>query len=118
MRGQLGPRARRVGVGSEIPGQGAIHPPGTGATSGFTSIQVWLIGLPRLQLIQQTLRVHPMPQMWLHRGPSSEIWIWIRGSTFALNDSRLRVETIDYFLRRYREDIIKRWAIEGDMKRS
>jgi hypothetical protein len=56
---------------AEIPGQGAIHPPGTGATSGFTSIQVLLIGLPRLQLIQQTLRIHPMPQMWLHRGPSS-----------------------------------------------
>jgi hypothetical protein len=30
--------------------------------------------------------------------------------------SCIRVETIDYFLRRYREDIIKRRAIEGDME--
>ena len=29
---------------------------------------------------------------------------------------RIRVETIDYFLRRYREDIIKRRAIEGDIE--
>jgi predicted nucleotide-binding protein (sugar kinase/HSP70/actin superfamily) len=29
---------------------------------------------------------------------------------------RIRVETIDYFLRRYREDIIKRRAIEDDIE--
>ena len=29
---------------------------------------------------------------------------------------RIRVETIDYFLRRYREDIIKRRTIEGDIE--
>jgi predicted nucleotide-binding protein (sugar kinase/HSP70/actin superfamily) len=29
---------------------------------------------------------------------------------------RIRVETIDYFLRRYREDIIKRRGIEGDIE--
>src|SRR6201995_1291225 len=29
---------------------------------------------------------------------------------------RIRVETIDYFLRRYREDIVKRRAIEGDIE--
>ncbi|HEX3471325.1 MAG TPA: acyl-CoA dehydratase activase-related protein, partial [Silvibacterium sp.] len=29
---------------------------------------------------------------------------------------RIRVETIDYFLRRYREDIIKRRQIEGDIE--
>jgi predicted nucleotide-binding protein (sugar kinase/HSP70/actin superfamily) len=29
---------------------------------------------------------------------------------------RIRVETIDYFLRRYREDIIKRRKIEGDIE--
>jgi predicted nucleotide-binding protein (sugar kinase/HSP70/actin superfamily) len=29
---------------------------------------------------------------------------------------RIRVETIDYFLRRYREDIVKRRGIEGDIE--
>ena len=29
---------------------------------------------------------------------------------------RIRVETIDYFLRRYREDIVKRRTIEGDIE--
>src|ERR1700754_18295 len=29
---------------------------------------------------------------------------------------RIRVETIDYFLRRYREDIVKRRKIEGDIE--
>jgi hypothetical protein len=29
---------------------------------------------------------------------------------------RIRVETIDYFMRRYREDIIKRRALEGDIE--
>jgi hypothetical protein len=29
---------------------------------------------------------------------------------------RIRVETIDYFLCRYREDIIKRRTIEGDIE--
>lgn len=29
---------------------------------------------------------------------------------------RIRVETIDYFLRRYREDIIKRRSIESDIE--
>ena len=29
---------------------------------------------------------------------------------------RIRVETIDYFLRRYREDIIKRRKVEGDIE--
>src|ERR1700723_1713391 len=29
---------------------------------------------------------------------------------------RIRVETIDYFLRRYREDIVKRRSIEGDIE--
>jgi predicted nucleotide-binding protein (sugar kinase/HSP70/actin superfamily) len=29
---------------------------------------------------------------------------------------RIRVETIDYFLRRYREDIVKKRAIEGDIE--
>ena len=29
---------------------------------------------------------------------------------------RIRVETIDYFLRRYREDIIKRRKVEADIE--
>jgi predicted nucleotide-binding protein (sugar kinase/HSP70/actin superfamily) len=29
---------------------------------------------------------------------------------------RIRVETIDYFLRRYREDIVKRRSLEGDIE--
>jgi predicted nucleotide-binding protein (sugar kinase/HSP70/actin superfamily) len=29
---------------------------------------------------------------------------------------RIRVETIDYFLRRYREDIVKRRKIEADIE--
>ena len=29
---------------------------------------------------------------------------------------RIRVETIDYFLRRYREDIVQRRKIEGDIE--
>jgi predicted nucleotide-binding protein (sugar kinase/HSP70/actin superfamily) len=29
---------------------------------------------------------------------------------------RIRVETIDYFLRRYREDIVKRRRLEGDIE--
>jgi hypothetical protein len=40
----------------------------------------------------------------------------VRRATLAANEIRIRVETIDYFLRRYREAIIQRRMIECDIE--